>query len=148
MALGRVRRSKETSVLGSCFGLLRLKDACSSDRCVCYASLRALGAICSYRDSQSVHRPTAFASRSFFAFEKDYRLLEREVVALIFGVTRSHQDLGRRHLEAVTHYCLNLLVLIRRFQRQPSEDCALVSYLIGIRLQTSLQTRQDNRTQR
>lgn len=57
------------------------------------ASVYGVAAILSHRMSDGSDRPIAFASRTLTAAEKNYSALERESLAIIFGVRKFHQYL-------------------------------------------------------
>ena len=63
----------------------------------CDASPYSVGAVLSHCYSNEEEKPIAFASRSFGAAEKKYSQLEKEGLAIVFGVKKFHQYLyGRR----------------------------------------------------
>ena len=71
-------------------------------RLVTDASPQGLGAVLMQVDQTGNERPVRFASRSFTKAEKNYAQVEREGLAVIFGVSRFKQYLWGRRFTLVT----------------------------------------------
>ncbi|KAM7312551.1 uncharacterized protein ISCGN_009456 [Ixodes scapularis] len=70
-----------------------------------------LGAVLAQREASGEERPIAFASRSLVAAERNYSQLDKEALAMVFGVTRFKQYLWGRSFEAATDHKLLLGLL-------------------------------------
>ena len=71
-------------------------------RLTCNASGTGIGAVLSHVMPEGQEQPIAYASRSLTTSERNYSQLEREALAIVFGVTKFHLYLYGRHFNLVT----------------------------------------------
>lgn len=106
-------------------------------RLECDASPYGVGAVLSHRVGH-VDKPIGFRSRTLTKAERNYSQLEREVLALVFGVTKFHDYLWGRPFTLVTDH-KPLVGLLREDRQTPVMAAARIqrwSLLLGAYIST------------
>ena len=77
----------------------------------CDASSYGVGAVISHEFPDGVERPVAYASRTLNRAEKNYPQIEREALAIVFGVKKFHQYVYGRKFILITDHKLLVTIL-------------------------------------
>ena len=106
MALGKRTGTafKESKRLLTSQKLLIHDDARMPLILACDASTVGIEAVLSYQEGDGSERPIAFAWRTSTTSEQKYAQIERESLAVVFGVTRFHEYIYGRHFTLVSDH--------------------------------------------
>ena len=106
----------------------------------CDASPHGLGAVLSHIIEVDQEKPVAYASRTLTTAEKNYSQLEKEALALVFGVGKFHNYLYGKHfiIESEQQPLSYILTILKQFHQQhPQESQNGHSHLVLIHTQSS-----------
>ena len=110
----------------------------------CDASLRGIGAALLQPDN-NIMKPIAFASKSLTPTEQRYACIERELLAIVFGVQRFHTYLFGRHFDVITDHRPLVMILNKPITSAPPRLQRMVISLNGYNF--NIQHRPGNENQ-
>lgn len=108
----------------------------------CDASLRGIGAALLQPDNDNTMKPIAFASKSLTPTEQRYACIERELLAIVFGVQRFHTYVFGRHFDVITDHRPLVMILNKPITSAPPRLQRMVISLNGYNF--SIQHRPGN----
>ncbi|XP_014665236.1 PREDICTED: uncharacterized protein K02A2.6-like [Priapulus caudatus] len=110
----------------------------------CDASLRGLGAALLQPSDDDKLKPIAFASKSLTPTEQRYACIERELLAVVFGVQRFHMYLYGRTFTAITDHKPLVMILDKPLAAAPPRLQRLMVKLQGYNLRIVYRPGREN----
>jgi hypothetical protein len=111
--------------------LLQYYDTKKPVHLQCDASMRGLGASLLQPDSTGQLQPVAYASKSLSITEQRYACIERELLAIVFGVKRFHTYLYGRSFHVITDHRPLVMIMDKPLTSAPPRLQRLLIELQG-----------------
>ncbi|PIK52013.1 hypothetical protein BSL78_11086 [Apostichopus japonicus] len=124
--------------------LLQYFDTSSPVYVQCDASLQGLGAALLQHDQEEKLQPIAFASKALSSTEQRYSCIERELLAIVFGVERFHTYLYGRSFTVITDHKPLLMIMDKPLTAAPPRLQRMLIRLQGYNFSIKHRPGQDN----
>ena len=124
--------------------VLQFYDTASPVYLQCDASLQGLGAALLQHDQEGRLRPVAYASKALSPAEKHYSCIERELLAIVFGVERFHTYVYGRTFHVITDHKPLLMIMDKPLTVAPPRLQRMLIRLQGYNFQITHRPGRDN----
>ncbi|XP_030851766.1 uncharacterized protein K02A2.6-like [Strongylocentrotus purpuratus] len=124
--------------------LLQFFDTTSPVYLQCDASLQGLGVALLQHDQEGRLRPVAYASKALSSTETRYSCIERELLAIVFGVERFHTYLYGRLFHVITDHKPLLMIMDKPLTAAPPRLQRMLIRLQGYNFQITHRPGLDN----
>ena len=111
--------------------LLHYYDPAKPATLHCDASIKGLGAALLQPDAEGNLKPVAYASKSLTPTEQRYACIEREMLAIVFGVQRFHTYLYGRKFTVVTDHKPLVMIMDKAVTAAPARLQRMLLLLHG-----------------
>ena len=124
--------------------VLQFYDTASPVYLQCDASLRGLGVALLQRDQEGRFRPVAYASKALSPAEQRYSCIERELLAIVFGVERFHTYVYGRTFHVITDHKPLVMIIDKPLTAAPPRLQRMLIRLQGYNFQITHRPGSDN----